>query len=559
MYKILMFTFFILSGNIYANNQKMDNYWNEYTNYRPVMTKIFGDEHNHKHFDKLSEKDKELFKSYVNNIQLNRNEELNNQVFNWIIENEIKLIDLKTNYFTFHTVYGFHNLIPMVLSKKEIKEDRNESEYIEMLSDISRYMEENIELLNKGIKTGYVHSCSVLDNYELGIISYIPKNRKAEDSVFFNNIKNASEKTKEKAKKIIENKVFLSYENYYNFFTKKYKPNCRKNEGLVNLENGKEIYQLLSNYYTSTNIDVLDIHNYGLLEVSRILNEMDILAKKEGFKNKKDYMENLKNNKKLYAKTEEDYIDFVKRKDNLIKEKMKEYFNNIPDINLSINKIPEGLNQKSALAFYMPGSVTQSGKFFINTYKYEEQNLIDLVAVTVHEGRIGHHLQMSIQNSLKNVPLFKKSYYFHAYGEGYGLYVEKLAEEMNIYENNAEKFGRLNLEMNRALRLVVDTGIHLKGWKKNNAIKYMKDNSFLSLNNIEAEVNRFISYPAQSLSYKVGEKFIIDLRKMSENELGNEFDIKEFHDVLLNNGSLPLKILEIQIKNYIKIKKNKEK
>ena len=558
MYKILMFTFFILSGNIYANNQKMDNYWKEYTNYRPVMTKIFGDEHNHKHFDKLSENDKELFKSYVNNIQLNRNEELNNQVFNWIIENEIKLIDLKTNYFTFHTVYGFHNLVPMVLSKKEIKEDRNESEYIEMLSDISRYMEENIELLNKGIKTGYVHSCSVLDNYELGIISYIPKSRKAEDSVFFNNIKNASEKTKEKAKKIIENKVFLSYENYYNFFTKKYKPNCRKNEGLVNLENGKEIYQLLSNYYTSTNIDVLDIHNYGLSEVSRILNEMDILAKKEGFKNKKDYMENLKNNKKLYAKTEEDYIDFVKRKDNLIKEKMKEYFNNIPDINLSINKIPEGLNQKSALAFYMPGSVTQSGKFFINTYKYEEQNLIDLVAVTVHEGRIGHHLQMSIQNNLKNVPLFKKSYYFHAYGEGYGLYVEKLAEEMNIYENNAEKFGRLNLEMNRALRLVVDTGIHLKGWKKNNAIKYMKDNSFLSLNNIEAEVNRFISYPAQSLSYKVGEKFIIDLRKMSENELGNEFDIKEFHDVLLNNGSLPLKILEIQIKNYIKIKKNKE-
>lgn len=556
MRKIFLSILFVLSINVCANNQMMDDYWIEYTKYRPVMSKIFGDDHNHNHFDKLTEKDKEKFKSYLNNIEIEESKELNNQVFKWIIENEKKLIDLKTNYLTFHTVYGFHNLIPMVLSKKIIKDEKSELEYMELLEDIPRYMNENIELLRKGIKSGYVHSCSILDNYELGIISYVPQSKKAEDSVFFNSIKNANEKSKNKFKKIIEKKIFLSYQNYYDFFINEYKPACRKNEGLVNLKNGKEAYQLLANYYTSTNQRVLDIHNYGLSEVSRILNEMDILSKKEGFNSRNDYMDSLKKDKKLYAKTEEEYINFVKRKDDLIKEKMKKYFNNIPKVGLNITKIPEGLNQKSALAFYMPGSFSQNGTFFINTYKYEEQNLIDLVAVTVHEGRIGHHLQMSIQNNLKNVPLFKKSYYFHAYGEGYGLYVEKLAEEMDIYENNAEKFGRLNLEMNRALRLVVDTGIHYKGWTKKEAIKFMNDNSFLSLNNIEAEVNRFISYPAQSLSYKVGEKFILDLRQMSQKELGDKFNIKEFHDVLLNNGSLPLNILEIEIKKYIKEKKN---
>ncbi len=553
MKKYLLMILFLCSLEVSAN-KKMDDYWNMYTNYRPVMTKIFGDEHKHNHFDLLSIEEKEKFRNYLNKIELEENKNPDNKTFNWIIKEEKKLIDLNINYLTFHTVYGFHNLIPMVLSKKQVKDKISEMEYIEQLEDIPRYMEENINLLKKGINTGYVQSCAVLDNYEDGILSYIPESKKAEDSMFFNNIKNGSEENKNRAKNIIENKVFLSYKNYYNFFVNEYKPNCRKSEGLVYLKEGKETYQKLANYYTSTEQNVLDIYNYGIEEVKRISIEMENIAKKEGFKNKEEYMSYLKSNKLLYAKTESEYIDFVKRKDNLIKIKMKDYFKNIPDINLNILPIPEGLNKKSALAFYVPSS--KEGNFFINTYKYEEQNLIDLVAVTVHEGRIGHHLQMSMQNNLKNVPLFKKSYYFHAYGEGYGLYVEKLAEEMKIYENNAELFGRLNLEMNRALRLVVDIGIHFKGWSKKDSLKYMEEKSFLSENNIEAEVNRFISYPAQALSYKVGEKVILDLRKMSEKKLGKQFDIKEFHEILLGNGSLPLNILEEQIKNYIKEKKN---
>ena len=340
------------------------------------------------------------------------------------------------------------------------------------------------------------------------------------------------------------------------FFEEEYFPKTRTSIGISETPNGNLYYQNRINYYTtSTQYSADDIHSIGLKEVARIKTEMEKIISELNFQGSfSDFLNFLRTDPQFYATSPKQLLmiarDMAKRAD----EQLPRFFKTLPRKPYGVAPVPDAIAPKYTPGRYV-GTIknsTDPGYYWVNTYDLPSRPLYVLPSLTVHEAVPGHHLQSSLNLELgDSIPQFRKDTYLSAYGEGWGLYCEFLAEEMGMYTTLYEQFGKLTYEMWRACRLVVDTGIHAKGWTREQVINYMAENTALSIHEINTETDRYISWPGQALSYKIGEIEIRELRKKAEMDLGSSFDILEFHEVVLEQGTVTLSILENRVNNYI--------
>lgn len=435
--------------------------------------------------------------------------------------------------------------------------------YLDRLNAIPQFVSQNLINLREGLEKGVSQPLVIFKGYESTYNDHIVSN--FEDSFYYSPFKNLPndltiaqrDSVLAAAKITIETNVTPEFSRIKSFFETEYFPKTRTTLGVSETPNGKAFYQNRINFYTtSTQYTADDIHQIGLREVARIKAEMKQIIEDLKFEGSfADFFHFLRTDKQFYAETPEQLLmiarDMAKRAD----AQLPRYFKTLPRKPYGVAPVPDAIAPKYTAGRYIGTSKesTEPGYYWVNTYDLPSRTLYTLPALTVHEAVPGHHLQGSLNNELgDSIPRFRKNLYLSAYGEGWGLYSEFLADEMGMYTTPYEQFGQLTYEMWRACRLVVDTGIHAKGWTRQQVVDYMSSNTALSMHEINTETDRYISWPGQALSYKIGELKIRELRQKAENELGAKFDIREFHEIILEQGTVTLAIMEDRVNNYIK-------
>ena len=466
----------------------------------------------------------------------------------------------------FTTYSSWHQQLAIMSRNLPFKTKADFESYNARLAQYGRVNDENIAVANVAIKDRFTQPCETLTGFEgtiSGLIAsdirrsrfYGPYAAKRPDSISESDFAALAAK----AEATIRNVIHPALNTQLAWYTASYKPACAKAPGVSAQPDGAAYYAFRIREETTTNLTAEQIHQIGLSEVSRIRAEMVDVAKKAGYPSREAFIEHLRTDPQYYAKTPEALMEKVARVTKIIDGKMPSLFGRLPRLPYGIREIPAETAEGTTTAYYNPGSpeIGISGTYFVNTSKLNQRPLWEIPALSVHEAVPGHHHQIALQQELPLSDFRKYGASFTAFTEGWGLYSERLGIEMGLYDTPAKDMGRLSYEMWRACRLVVDTGIHAKGWSKQQAIAFMTDNSALSAANIEAEVNRYISWPGQALAYKLGELKIRELRNMATKELGQKFDLAAFHDAVLGQGSVPLDVLEQQIKDWVAAEKAK--
>ena len=355
-----------------------------------------------------------------------------------------------------------------------------------------------------------------------------------------------------KAKLLIVEEINPAYKKLHAFLKNEYLPNSRDSIGIKDVPNGKAWYEDLASYHTTTKLSPDEIHNIGIKEIKRIRQEMEaIISDLEWDGDFQSFLNYLRTSPRFYYDNPEDLFNAYLIMSKTIDPLLPKIFKVFPRAPYGVIPIPAESAPYTTTAYYNSASKGKPGYFYANLYKPESRPKYEIPVLTVHEAVPGHHFQISIAQELKDVPTFRKYLSFTAFVEGWGLYSEELGEYMNLYDDPYDKFGQLTYDMWRAIRLVVDTGMHYKDWSRDDAINLFIENTAKSQLDIENEVDRYIAWPGQALAYKIGQLKILELRTKAEKELGNEFDIKDFHHEVLKRGSLPLNILETYINEWI--------
>lgn len=384
----------------------------------------------------------------------------------------------------------------------------------------------------------------------------------ATQSIFYSPIQHFPESFSEQDKAelttryqaMIAERIVPALTNLRDYFKQTYLPKSRATDGWSGLPNGKAWYQHLANSHTTTTMSVDEIHQIGLGEVARILSEMDKVREQVGFKGDlKAFFASLSSEPQYFYSDRQGLIDGYMVLKDKINHVLPNYFNVMPKADYVVKPVESFREQSAAGASYEAPAVDGSrpGVFYINTYNLKAQPKWGMTTLSLHEAAPGHHFQIAIKQELTGVPEFQRFSGYTAFEEGWALYAEYLGIEMGLFTDPYQYFGKLSDEMLRAMRLVVDTGLHSKGWSREQAIQYMKDNSPMAESDIVAEVERYMAIPGQALSYKVGQLKILALRARAEKALGDKFDLKAFHDQILTSGSLPMAVMENKIDRWI--------
>jgi uncharacterized protein (DUF885 family) len=345
------------------------------------------------------------------------------------------------------------------------------------------------------------------------------------------------------------------YRAFLDFYRKEYLPAARKTIAAADLPDGKAYYAEQVRHFTTLDVTPEEVHRIGLAEVERIQKEMNEVIRQVGFKGDfAAFLQHLRTDPRFYAKTPQELLDraaFIAKKADGV---LPSLFGRLPRLPYTVEPVPDSIAPKYTSGRYVdpPEGGTQPGIYWVNTYNLQSRPLYNLEALTLHEAVPGHHLQISLSRELTGLPDFRRFSYLSAFGEGWGLYSERLGLEAGFYTDPYSNFGRLTYEMWRACRLVVDTGIHSMGWTRQQALDYMASHTALPLHEVETETDRYISWPGQALAYKMGELKIRELRARAEKALGDRFDLRAFHDVVLGSGSIPLGVLEENVDRFIK-------
>jgi len=439
--------------------------------------------------------------------------------------------------------------------------------YLDKLNAIPDYVDQHFINLREGLSKGVSQPLVIFKGYESTYNDHITKDYN--DNYFyspFNNLPDDLDQSEidsilYEGQKAVEESVIPEFKRIKEFFENEYFPNTRTKIGISEIENGVDYYQNRINFYTTSKSYNADkIHEIGLGEVSRIKEEMIKIISDLKFNGSfDDFFKFLRTDDRFYAKTPKELLMFARDISKRIDAQLPKFFKTLPRKPYGVAPVPDAIAPKYTGGRYVGTSKnsTEPGYYWVNTYNLKSRTLYTIPALTAHEGVPGHHLQGSLNNELgDSIPRFRRNLYLSAFGEGWGLYSEFLANDMGIYTNEYEQFGKLTYEMWRACRLVVDTGIHAMGWKREEAVEYLAKNTALSFHEINTEVDRYISWPGQALSYKIGEIKIRELRKKAKDQLGNKFDIRDFHEVILSQGTVTLSILEERINKYINKTKN---
>lgn len=498
--------------------------------------------------------------SEVSEMALSETEVISLKLLKFKLKDEIDYFTYKRFLNPLLSDAGFHsNLNYSVRPLSSYKAAKN---YLNKLNAIPVFVDQHFVNLREGLVKGVSQPKVIFNGYESTYEDHIIAD--FSDSYFYSPFKNLPENISQDqkdsilsaAKIAIENSVIPQFKRIKTFFEDEYLPKTRTSIGVSETPGGEEYYQNRINFYTtSTLYSAEDIHQIGLKEVARIKAEMRKIIKEVKFKgNFSAFLKFLRTDEQFYAKTPKELLMFARDIAKRADEQLPRFFKTLPRKPYGVAPVPDAIAPKYTGGRYVGTSKnsTNPGYYWVNTYDLPSRTLYTIPSLTVHEAVPGHHLQGALNNELgDSIPQFRRNLYLSAYGEGWGLYSEFLAEEMGMYTTPYEHFGKFTYEMWRACRLVVDTGIHAKGWTRDEVVDFMSANTALSIHEINTETDRYISWPGQALSYKIGEIKIRELREKAETQLQTKFDIRAFHEIVLEQGTVTLAILETRINNYI--------
>ena len=484
---------------------------------------------------------------------------VNYDMFRRQLEDSIASYELGDHQMPFNADSGFHSSFTRLPKDVPLATVKDYENYIARLRAWPRYANEQIAHMREGIKRGFTVPRATLEGYDTTISAHVVED--PAKSVFWAPFDRfpASVPASEHERLRREGRAAViaavgGYRTFLDFFRKEYYPGARTTLAASELPNGRAYYAQEIREFTTLDLTPEEIHQIGLREVERIGAEMRSVMQQVGFQGDfAAFLNFLRTDPRFYAKTPEELIMrasyIAKRMDG----KLPSLFKTLPRLPYTVEPVPADIAPKYTTGRYVgaPQGSTQPGIYWVNTYKLEARPLYNLPALTLHEAVPGHHLQIALSRELSNLPNFRRYSYISAFGEGWGLYSEWLGVETGFYSDPYDNFGRLTYEMWRACRLVVDTGIHAKGWTRQQAIDYMASRTALPIHEVTTEVDRYISWPGQALAYKLGELKIRELRARAEKALGTRFDVREFHDVVLGSGAVPLNVLEANVVAWI--------
>jgi uncharacterized protein (DUF885 family) len=490
--------------------------------------------------------------------------QMNYDVFRLTLEYDLADARFRSYLIPITNREGFHVSFPNLRQRVPLKTVKDFENYIARLTQFDQYAAGHIELMEAGIREGYTLPSVVLEGFAAAIephmvadpvtsLMYDPF-RKMPDSISSDD----RARLRAAAAAAIQQGVVAGYRRFLKFMQDRYIPSARGSIAASALPDGREYYRHCVRKYTTLDLLPEQVHATGMSEVQRIRDEMQSIIKKLQFDGDLPaFTSSLRANERFHPESAQHLMKEVSYVLKQIDGRLPQLFKTLPRTPYGLKPIPDYIAPKTTTAYYMPppGDGSIAGLYYINTYDLKSRPLYEIEALSLHEAVPGHHLQIALQQELADVPNFRRFQSFTAFVEGWALYSERLGLEMGFYQDPYSDFGRLTYEMWRACRLVVDTGIHYLGWTRQQAIDFMAENTALSLHNIRAEVDRYIAWPGQAVAYKIGELKIRELRAFAERELGEQFDVREFHDVVLLQGSLPLSVLESNVKGWVSSRK----
>jgi uncharacterized protein (DUF885 family) len=488
----------------------------------------------------------------IDTAKLSPQNRINFSVYKSQVENLAAEVRLRGYEMPFNSDSSFWSNLGF-MTRRPLRTAQDYRAYIDRLGDVPRYFDQQTANMRTGLARGFSVPRAVLDGRDVSIAA-VADLKDPLQSNFYEPFKRmpasipADEQARLRADGVaaIRDRMIPAYGKLLTFFREEYVPQARTTLGASQMPDGDAYYRQQIREYTTLDLDPDQIHQIGLDEVARIQAEMETIIKQVGFKGDfAAFLRFLRTDKQFYATTPQALLDRAAWISKRVDGEIGKFIGTLPRGRFTIVPVP------ADIAPFWTSGRGGAGTYWLNTYDLPSRPLYNLPALTLHESAPGHALQGSLAKEQGDLPAFRRETYISAYGEGWGLYSEKLGKEMGIYETPYEDFGRLTYEMWRACRLVIDTGVHAKGWTRDQALAYLRDRTALSEHEVTTEVDRYISWPAQALSYKLGEITILRLRAEAEKALGNRFDIKAFHDALLSQGSVPLPVLEEQVRAFI--------
>ena len=551
----------------------LDNDWQKNLDENPLFASYVGDKRsndkiNSNSINQFNEERQSEIDSLnqlyeIDQSKLNEENKLNFKLKEFGLKSNIGLTDFPIYYLRLNQRGGIQSFYEtgnrLVYNSKD--------DYVDWLSRLKQFpaniinsLEINKEGLSKGITQpkliteGVVTQIDAILNSDIEDNPYLKVFLEADESII-----NIDEKEQliEEAKNLIISEINPAYEELNSFLKNEYLSKSRDSIGIGDVPGGKEHYEYLAKYFTTTNLTPDEIHQIGLDEIERIRTEMNEIIKQVNWDGDfNSFLNYLRTSPRFYYDNSEDLFNAYLIMSKTIDPLLTKIFKVFPRAPYGVIPIPDESAPFTTTAYYNSPSPGRPGYFYANLYKPESRPKYEIPVLTVHEAVPGHHFQISIAQELENVPSFRKYQGITAFVEGWGLYSEELGEFMGIYDDPYDKFGQLTYDMWRAIRLVVDTGMHYKGWSRDEAVNLFIENSAKSILDINNEVDRYIAWPGQALAYKIGQLKILELRNKAERLLGEKYDIKDFHHEVLKRGSLPLDLLEYYIDEWINLTLN---
>ncbi len=465
---------------------------------------------------------------------------------------------------------GIHQIIPQSADNVRFANIDDYRNYVKRLEMLPREIDDTIRFMKLGIKEKRTPAKITLAGVPAQVEAIVEGSALDELAKPFDKFpKHISFADREAVQEAFDKALpplKAAMRRYLDYIVDEYLPNCRDTIAAIDLPDGADYYEHLLRTYTTTNLTAKEIHEIGLSEVERIRSEMMVVIKRSDFTDLNPsakpldddalfaaFVEYLRNDPRFYHKSEEALLEGYRAICKQVDGHLPSLFRTLPRLPYGVSEMPKFIAPTQTTAYYQQGDIrnAQAGFFVANTYALDQRPKYEMIPLALHEAAPGHHLQIALAQEIQGLPEFRKNAYFIAFGEGWALYSERLGIEMGMYSDPYDDFGRLLYEMWRACRLVVDPGMHALGWSRDRAVQFMLGNTALSSLNIENEIDRYINWPGQACAYKIGELKIRELRTISEETLGENFDLREFHDVVLGAGSLPLTILETRINEWI--------
>jgi len=561
-----------------AIKKVFDSYYQERLPLYPLEATMNGDNrYNDRMSDELTRAGKEkliaFYKKYQTELKkydrekLSAEEKVSWDLLNWECAINLEGLSFPVELMPLNQIFSTHLMIAQIAGGTSLQPFKTVKDYDNWLKRVDGFVvwcDTAVVNMRNGMKQGYVLPKPLIEKMipQLSGMDHGP----VTEHLFYTPAKNfpkdfsAEEKNRLETQyaAMVETKIIPTFIKLHDFVKNEYLPAGRSTAGFDALPNGKALYNYYIKYYTTTEMTADEIHQIGVDEVARISGEMEKVKQQVGFKGDlKSFFDDVRNNKKLMPFTKpEQVIAHFNQIHETMKPNLKRLFDLTPKSAFEVRRT-EAFREKSASAEYNPGLADGSrpGVFYVPVPDAKTYNVVSDESLFLHEAIPGHHYQISLQQENKALPDFRKNLWYSAYGEGWALYCESLGKELGLYSDPYQYFGMLSAEMHRAIRLVVDTGLHSKGWTREKAIQYSLDHEAESEESITAEIERYMAGGGQALSYKIGQLKIRSLRSKAESELGDKFKISDFHNLVLESGCVPLKLLEDKVNAWIAGKK----